>query len=364
MKKEFRIALALLCPLVIVAGCDIRMGSWSQATYERTVEKQAPLAAGSKVVAKTSSGSVTVTGADVAKCSVVAEICGRAPTEEEAQELAEQVEIQLEKVGNTLTVKADKPPTNGKRSISISYAITVPIQTNIECSSSYSPVKLTKIKGSVTGKTSSGSVTAENIEGPIDLDTSYGPITCRNTSDGNIKLKTSSGSIKLVDASFGNCDAHTSYGSISLSDVEGDSIKVHSGSGSINVTDVVAETANISTSYGRITCRQITASEITAKSSSGSIDVVCSEATPEDISASLVTSYGSIDFVGPADFAGHVDISTSYGSVRTDLPITISGQVSKKKLKGTVGQGNGKLYLHTSSGSINIKQHKYSRSTP
>ncbi|MHC4567206.1 MAG: DUF4097 family beta strand repeat-containing protein [Planctomycetota bacterium] len=364
MKRKLRRVLAFLCPLVIVAGCDIRMGSWSQARYERTVEKQAPLEIGSKVVARTSSGSVTVTGADVTECSVVAEICGRAPTEEEAQELAEQVEIQLEKVGDTLTVKADKPPTGGKRSISISYEITVPMQTSVDCSSSYGPVTLTDIKGRLTGKTSSGSITAGNIEGPIDLDTSYGPITCKRISDGDIKLKTSSGSIKLLDASFGVCDAHTSYGSINASDVAGNSIKVHSGSGSINVTDVIAETANISTSYGRITCRQITASEITAKSSSGSIDVVCSEATPEDVSASLVTSYGSIDFVGPADFAGQVDISTSYGSVRTDLPITISGQVSKKKLKGTVGSGNGKLYLHTSSGSINIKQRKYSRNTP
>ena len=92
MKKEHLIALALgacLCPLMIVTGCDIQMGGWTQAKYERTVEQQAPLAAGSTVVVKTSSGSVTITGADVAECSVTAEICGRAPTEEEALELAE-----------------------------------------------------------------------------------------------------------------------------------------------------------------------------------------------------------------------------------------------------------------------------------
>ncbi len=361
MKKELRIVMALLCPLVVFAGCDIRMGGWSQAKYERTVERQTPLAAGSKIVAKTSFGSITVTGADVTVCSVAAEICGRAPTEEEAQELAEQVTIELEKVGDTLTVKADKPATNGKRSIGISYEITVPKQTSVECSSSYGSVKLTDIRGSVNGKTSSGSITVENVEGPTDLDTSYGSITCRSISHGDIKLKTSSGTIKLFDASFGSCDAHASYGSIKVDKLEGDSIKVHSGSGSINVTDVVVDTADVSTSYGRITCRQITAGDIAAKSSSGSIEVVCSESTPEDVSASLVTSYGSIDFVGPADFAGQVDISTNYGSVRTDLPITISGQVSKKKLKGTVGQGNGRLHLHTSSGSIEIRQRKFSK---
>lgn len=355
MKKELLVAAALLCPQLIFAGCDMRMGGWSQAKYERTVERQAPLLAGSKVIARTSSGSITITGADVAECSVVAEICGRAPTEEEAQELAEQVEIRLEEAGETLTVKADKPPTSNNRSISISYDITVPKQTNVECSSSYGSIKLAQLKGSVNGKTSSGTVTAENVEGTIDLDTSYGSITCRNISDGDIKLKTSSGTIKLFDASFGVCDADTSYGSINAERLDGDSVGIHSGSGGINMADTVAETADISTSYGRITCRQITSSDIKAKSSSGSIEVICSGATPADISASLVTSYGSIEFAGPPHFAGQVDISTSYGSVRTALPITISGQVSKKKLKGTVGEGNGKLYLHTSSGSINIK---------
>jgi DUF4097 and DUF4098 domain-containing protein YvlB len=69
-----------------------------------------------------------------------------------------------------------------------------------------------------------------------------------------------------------------------------------------------------------------------------------------------VTSYGSIEFTAPPDFAGQADLSTSYGSIRTEQPITISGPISKKKLKGTIGRGNGKLHLQTSSGSINLKR--------
>lgn len=359
MRKEHKTILTLvisLCLMWFSAGCDIQIGGSAQAKYERTVERQTPLAADSKFEVTTSFGSITITGADVADCSVVAKISGMAPTEEDAQELAEQVEIVLEKVGDTLTVKAEKPHTEGRRSVGISYDITVPRQTNVKCSSSYGSVKLIDIKGIVNGRTSSGSITAENIEGPTDLDTSYGSITCRNISEGDIKLKTSSGSIKLYEASFGNCDVNTSYGSIQTDNLEGDSIVLHSGSGSIKMAGTVTDTANISTSYGRITCRQITTGEITAKSSSGGIDVVCSESTPSDLVASLVTSYGSIDFVGPPNYAGKVDVSTSYGSIRTELPITVSGEVSKKNLKGTVGQGDGNLYLHTSSGSINLKQ--------
>jgi len=395
MKKIYCTVLTLgfcLCLLLIISGCDIHIGDWSRAKYERTVQQQAPLAPGSTVVAKTSFGSVTITGADVTDCNVVAQIRVQAPTEEEAREIAEQVKIKLESVGQTLTVKAEKPPKKRRRSISISYDITVPKQTNVECGSSYGAIKLSNIDGNVKGKTSSGSISAENIQGSAQLDTSYGPVTCKNItgdniqlksssgsiraenvvgsvnlntsygsitcddiSGGDIKLKTSSGNIKLSKASCTDYDVHTSYGSINAGELTGSSLKLHSGSGSINVTEASAETADISTSYGRINCRQITTTDLTAKSGSGNIDIICSDSTPAEITANVTTSYGSIDFTTPPEFTGRVELATSYGSIRTDLPITITGEISKKKLTGTIGQGNGKLYLKTSSGSIRIR---------
>jgi DUF4097 and DUF4098 domain-containing protein YvlB len=395
MNKHYRMFKAVsccLCLLIIISGCDIQIGNWGQAKYERTVQQRAPLSPGSKLYAETSSGSITITGGDVTECSVIAEICGRAPTEEEAQLLVEQVKIELETAGDTMTVKAYKPPSGSRRSISISYDIIVPMQTSIECASSYGAIELANIKGQTSGQTSSGSIEAKNIEGPVNLDTSYGSVKCRNItgenitvksssgsitaeiikgptqlttsygsitctdmSNGDIKLKTSSGKIKLSNASFGDCDAHTSYGSIVSGKLKGKSIKLHSGSGSISVTESSADTTNLSTSYGRITCRQISTNDITARSGSGNLDIACSDSTPGQIVADLVTSYGSIDFAAPQDFAGQVDLSTSYGSIKTNRPITINGQISKKKLNGTIGEGNGKLHMQTSSGSINLQ---------
>ena len=373
MNMRYRMFRAISCCLgllIIISGCDLQIGGWGQAKYEITVQRQAPITAGSTLLVKTSSGSITIIGGDVTECSVIATICGRAPTEEEAQLLAEQVKIELETAGNTLTVKAEKPPSKNKRSISISYDITVPKQTNIECASSYGAIEIANIKGQTSGKTCSGSIQAKNIDGPVNLDTSYGSVTCRNItgdiitvksssgsitaeiikgstqlttsygsitctdmSDGDIKLITSSGKIKLSNVSFGDCDAHTSYGSIVSDELKGESIKLHSGSGSINLTESSANTTNLSTSYGRITCRQMTTNSITAQSGSGNLDIACSDSTPDEIVADLVTSYGSIDLTAPQNFTGQVDMSTSYGSVRTGRPITISGEISKKKLK-------------------------------
>ena len=394
MQKKFYFVSILLglSLFLAVSGCDFHVANWFRAKYERTVQKQIPLDLGSNLVAKTSSGSIMVTVADVSDCNVVALICVQAPDEQQAWETAEQVEVVLEKVGNTLIVKAEKPLKRQKCSISVSYDITVPRKTNVECVSSYGPVKLSNIQGNAKGESSSGSIFAEYIRGSANLHTSYGSVTCRNISGSNIVLQSSSGSIKAEQIK-GSADLNTSYGSITcqdisgpdiklrassgginLSGVSGDSfdvqssygsiktdklttklLKLHSGSGSIDVTDASVDSADLFTAYGRINCRKFTTMDLTAQTGSGNINIACSDSTPPEINANVVTSYGSVDFQTPPDFTGRVDMSTDYGTVNTQLPITTSGKISKKKLAGIIGRGNGKLYLKTSSGSIKIR---------
>ncbi len=104
MNKKYRIILAFglcMCPLLIVTGCDIK-----RAEYKRTENVSVPLEVGSTLVAETSFGSITVTGADIADCNIAATISVKAPSEEEAKEIAEKVKIKSELVGKTLTVKA------------------------------------------------------------------------------------------------------------------------------------------------------------------------------------------------------------------------------------------------------------------
>ena len=280
MKKNYSIVLALgFCLLLAVSGCVIEIGNWPRAKYEKTIRLQAPLESGSTVVAKTSYGSITVGGANTADCNVVATIRVQAPTEEEAIEIAEKVNIQLEPAGKTLTVRADKPHVKNNRSISISYQITVPMQTNIECASTY-------------------------------------------------------GSIELADTS-GYVKAHTTYGSIDCDSING---------------QIQADTT-----YGSVNCRKIISDELTAGSTYGNIDIEYSDLVPAEIQANLSTTYGNIDFTAPPGFTGQVELSTIYGSIKTDLPIVVKGKISSKRIEGGIGEGNGKLSLKTSYGSIRIR---------
>jgi len=108
-----------------------------------------------------------------------------------------------------------------------------------------------------------------------------------------------------------------------------------------------ARTADVSTSYGRITCRQ-SPQMADARSGSGNLDVTCSDATPPDLKATLVTSYGGIDFTC-RPFAGQVDLSTRYGPPMT--AVTTSGELGKKRLQEPSAR-HGKAASANSSGSI------------
>ncbi len=50
-----------------------------------------------------------------------------------------------------------------------------------------------------------------------------------------------------------------------------------------------------------------------------------------------------------------LDASTNNGKVKSDLPITISGETSDDRLVGSIGTGGRHLLIRTSNGSITIR---------
>jgi hypothetical protein len=168
------------------------------------------------------------------------------------------------------------------------------------------------------------------------------------------------GNNRCIGASFDiiapkqvSVESKTSYGSIKVRDIEGN-IKARTSFSSIK-TENTQGAVDLKTSYGSVICRNITSTDIKARSSFGGIDIACSPATPPEINADVATSYGGVEFEAPPGFSGAVDLETSFGSINTKLPVTVKGRISKDRIKGTVGEGDGKLRLKTSFGSIRMR---------
>ncbi|UCD53410.1 MAG: DUF4097 family beta strand repeat protein [Phycisphaerales bacterium] len=254
----------LLCTALLLAGCNMR------AKYQRTVQLSAPMSPGSTFTAQTHNGYIKTNGADVADCNMIATITARAATEEDAQKLAEEVEISLEPSGDGLTAKIKRPTRLINKSVGVSLDVTMPGRARLELETHNGSVTVTDIAGDVRAKTHNGDVTTHRVSGSTELESHNGRISVKQTS-GRAKLKTHNGSVNVY----------------------------------------YAETA------------------------------------PSDSDISIVTHDGSIELETPPDLSARVEASTHNGSINTDLPITVTGKVTKRRLAGTIGSGEGKLHLET-----------------
>jgi DUF4097 and DUF4098 domain-containing protein YvlB len=149
----------------------------------------------------------------------------------------------------------------------------------------------------------------------------------------SLELNTHNGGVKITDIT-GEVDATTHNGSVTAMQIS-DNIKL--------------ETHN-----GGITCKEISG-DTQLRTHNGGIKIYYSEAAKPACDVSVVTHNGGVEFVAPPNFSAEVNVSTHNGSIKTDIPITVTGKVSKGRLTGTIGTGEGKLHLETHNGSITIK---------
>ena len=219
-KASLACSLCLLVLFVGCVGCDINFGDFGREEFERTEQLSAPIAAEGTLTAETDVGSITVTGGDVTECSVTAEITAKAPTQEEAEQLAHAVKIRLEPEGNDLRLHVEKPAKKRRCSIGVSFDITIPPQVNLHLESDVGDIEVTNISGAIYAKTDVGEITCTEVEGGVELEVDVGDVTAeyRDGAESifSASLETEVGQIRFVGPAnlSARVDASTDVGSI------------------------------------------------------------------------------------------------------------------------------------------------------
>ena len=160
----------------------------------------------------------------------------------------------------------------------------------------------------------------------VDLDISV-------PHDTALDLLTHNGAIR-ISHTYANAKAKTHNGSITLESTTGNT--------------------NLETHNGGINCGDITG-DVTAKTHNGGVKIAYNETSDSAINAYAKTHNGGISFKAPPVLSVTIEISTHNGSLKTEMPITIAGQIGKKHIKGTIGEGEGKLRLETHNGSVHLR---------
>src|SRR5438093_1254788 len=175
---------------------------------------------------------------------------------------------------------------------------------------SFGTVEASLIRGDLTG--ANGEVAVLNV-GPAYVKTSFGLVRATGVT-GALDVENSNGAVNAAEVK-GPVTVKTSFAAVVLSRVEGPSIDVRNQNGAVEVE-----------SAGGAACTRVT----------------------------LVTSFAPIR-VRLAESGGYdVTARTSFGSIRSDLPITATGSLGTDSLSGRIGAGGCALSLTDSNGNIEI----------
>jgi hypothetical protein len=304
-------ALSLLVPALYLAG-------------ESRMEKTLRLEPGGRFFLDTDMGSVTVTGTNTPGAKVV--VTSR------RRDLDELLRFSFREDAGSVSITARRK--HGRifgwvgRGDSVHWEIEVPAATALDIDTSGGGIKVAALRSDANLDTSGGRISVRDMVGDLDGHTSGGGIDLDRIR-GRMRVDTSGGGIQGTDLD-GPIDADTSGGSVRLDRVTGD-IRAHSSGGGISIHDA----------GGRVE----------ADTSGGGIEA--SFARGNGNGGTLSTSGGGIRVA--LDPTVGLRIDASGNSVRADVPITVHGSVSRRKLQGTLGAGGALLRLHTSGGGVRIE---------
>lgn len=358
-------------------------------------------------------GDVSIVGGDVKAVEVQIVKTAYAVNQSRAEETLQDIQYEIKQNGNTLTLIYKLSGRQTREVNTVDFIVTVPTETVVEIKNGFGVVDVADINGKVKIDGDFGDVTVKNIEGALTLENSSGEIQVSNVDAGaeDVKLTADFGKITLEKVNGKDITINSNSGTINLNNVRasgdlfaksdfGDttfengsaaSVTLESASGKVSVTKVnIRGALTITNDFGDIELNQAMAESYNLDSNSGAINVDGAKnnikahadfgsiaiENAQNATLDLKSNSGGIEFSGslgegphtvqsdfggitlaiPADSKLHVNLSTDFGSISSDIPITVTldGDTEKKQQEGTMNGGGGLLTVKTNNGPISI----------
>ena len=299
---------ALLLACTVLTACEVNLNTEGLSARETRTFK---VTAQPEVILDTFDGAIELHSWD--RSEVEVEIEKRAME----QALLDEIKIETQQKGNTVTVKVTGP-SRQIRGVTVGVHISPTARLRVAVPRN----------SNIQAHTSDGSIRAEAIDGKLAFTTSDGSITGSRLG-GSLQLRSGDGSIRLDDVT-GALDLETTDGSIGV-DARPSVLKARTGDGTIrvNVEPDAAMTDNWE----------------------------------------LTTSDGSVTLSLPGIFNAELDAETSDGAVRATHPLLEDEAAargegedrrerrdSRRALRTKMGDGGKVLRIRTGDGSIRIER--------
>jgi DUF4097 and DUF4098 domain-containing protein YvlB len=163
---------------------------------------------------------------------------------------------------------------------------------------------------------------------------------------GAVRVQSNNSAV-VVRQVRGDAILKTSFGMVEATDVGG-AVTIDNSNGGVKATG--AKGAQVATSFGAVMLDGISG-PIQVQDQNGAVEASSVAGTCQPIA--VRTSFSTIRvYLAQANY--RVTARTSFGKIRTDLPVTVSGITSNDELNGVIGAGACELRLTDNNGAIEI----------
>ncbi len=211
--------------------------------------------------------------------------------------------------------------------------VLVPDGTAVDSYLLVGEMRATDVDSDLRLDVASARVTATDTRGTLVVDAGSGGVALRGTRGRRLSVDNGSGSVSLERVSSDECTVDTGSGGVSASDLSCKRLTVDVGSGSVRLGSVSAADVSVDAGSGGV-----------------SLDMISSPS-----SVSVDAGSGGVTLTLPGDFGAEVDIETGSGSITTDFAVR-TRTVERHHLRGTIGNGAGRVLVETGSGSVRLRR--------
>lgn len=301
MKIRFHIfALCLLAALALLAGST--QADEYTFDYQKIVEAPGPIPFSIELIR----GSVTVNGTDDDRIIVEAVKVIHASNRQEAEEVADHIEIKLREEESKISVQTNhltmlnrsqsfwKKVLGGGSAehVEVHYTISLPFDCSLAIKSMSADIELSNIEGKIEIENDFGRTYGEFLIGDMTIRQTGGEIDLRWV-EGDIRMKSTTSKIFINQVR-----------------------------GAIDLTN-----------------------------HSGNVTIQTELDSPRDYF--VETSSGTINFLVPSSASGELKVDTQSGEISSKMPIEIDA-IDKRKLVGRFGDGGPRISLSSSTGDVAI----------
>jgi hypothetical protein len=212
---------------------------------------------------------------------------------------------------------------------------------------SFGAVTATGVRGNLTVRNSNGAIGAHNVTGSAWLTNSFGSITASEIGK-SLEATGSNGAVQAKSVG-GTATVRNSFGATTIEDAG--AVDVTTGNGAVKALGVRGA-ARVHGSFGGITIENVSG-PVDASNSNGSVTVTANPASGCQ-PITLKTTFGPIKLALPSNANYNLSASTSFGGIRTDFPVAVSGQTNSESIQGKIGSGGCELKITGSNGRVEI----------